>query len=486
MTNINHFKIQQLVNERCRAKALIKYEIKQIENRLQKAMGDGKSARLRIQDAAQFCSELSLKYENLLYLLKPDYQESDIAVSISENSPSRCYVMIQTLKQQICLPMELAEETKIVRKLKYYYKYLQEQLNGLHPQSVEYIQRSLTGQLKTLVEAKSSADWLYAIVAFANNAGENILSSLALVAQVDDKEMLMLASLFERPEITLIINHIFFYKLNPHQLFKQALHPEKLLSVKARLSMLHQFIESIHQTVLQALKQRGIGELHDYLFHGEEELPQGITINIENETQHLIITALKEWRLPNIVLSEEIITKSKLNDFFRAYKFWFNPNRLIDTAMALRQQLGHCSESHESYKKFFQDMQDLFKQLATTECLDLYGYFANKDSCYLMRTLAAMLEDQKIAALPLATPQQKDTIARVYQVLDCVMEAVREELSNRSITTTPYARHSTHKPLKPGRRNINAITRIMNLYSGSIVLENQTLEQLFKEVGGNL
>ncbi|KTC77819.1 hypothetical protein [Legionella brunensis] len=485
MVDAKQFVINWLVTDSCREKALIKYEIKQIESRLQKAMGDGKNVRMRVQEAAQFCSELALRYQDLLHLLKPDCsKESEISISISENSPSRCYVTIQTLKQQICLSMTPLQEIKIIRKLRYHYKYLQEQLNGLKPQSVEYLQRSLTGQLKTLVEANTCSDWLLAIVAFANDAGENILSSLALLTQLDDKEILRLAALFEQQEVTLTINHIFFFKVNPHKLFKQVLHPEKLLSVKARLAMLHQFIESMYLTVMQTLKQRRLGELHDHLFHGEELSP-GITINVESETQHLIIAALKEWRLPVLDGSDELVIRNKLNDLFLAYKFWFNPNRLIDTAMTLQQQFANSGDSNENYKKFSLYMLSLFQHFSTTECLDLYGYFANKDSCYLMRTLAAVLEDQKIASLPLATLQQKEAIGRVYHVLDCIMEAVREELMNRLITTTPYERHSTHKPLKPGRRNLNAINRIMELYSGAVVLENKMLEQLFKEVGGD-
>ncbi|KTD08080.1 hypothetical protein [Legionella jamestowniensis] len=475
-----------LVNDFYRTKALIKYTIKHIENRLQKAMGDGKNTRMRIADAAQCCSELALRYEELLNLLKPTgSQEPNVPSSLSENSPSRCYITIQTLKQQFNSSMTLSDEIRMVRKLKFYYQLLQEQLNRMQPQSLEYIQRSLTGQLKILIESQSCAEWLHATVAFANDSGENILSALALLAKLDDTEILQLASLFKRPEIIFTINNLFFYKSNPHQLFKQALHPEKLLSVKARLSMLHQFIESMHQTIMQSLKQRGLGELHDYLLHGDD-LPQGITVAIEEEIHKLIITALKEWRLPNIILSDELVAKNKLNNLFRAYKFWFNPNRLIDTVMALQQQSGHNCDTSDDCMKFSAYVQELFQQLSTTECLDLYGYFSNKDSCYLMRSLVAVLEDQKIAALPLATQVQKEAIGRVFHTLDCTMEALRQELLNRHINTAPYSRSSTHKPLKPGRRNLEAISRIMALYANPPVLENKTLEQLFQEVGGHI
>ncbi|ASQ47123.1 hypothetical protein [Legionella clemsonensis] len=486
MSDAKGFAKDWLVNDSYRAKALLKYTIKYIENRLQKAMGDGKNTRLRIADAAQYCSELASRYEELLNLLKPaSSQDCNVTNPLSENSPSRCYITIQTLKQQFNSSMTLSDEIKLVRKLKFYYQSLQEQLNGLQPQSLEYTQRSLTGQLKILIESQSCAEWLHATVAFANDTGENILAALALLAKLDDTEILQLAALFKRPEIIFTINNLFFYKSNPHQLFKQVLHPEKLLSVKARLTMLHQFIETMHQTIMQSLKQRGLGELHDYLLHGDD-LPQGITVAMEEENHQLIIAALKEWRLPNIILSDDLAAKNKLNNLFRAYKFWFNPNRLIDTVMTLQQQSGHNCDTSDNYMKFSLYMQALFQQLSTTECLDLYGYFANKDSCYLMRSLAAVLEDQKIAALPLATQVQKEAISGVYHALDCVMEAIRQELLSRHITTAPYSRSNSHKPLKPGRRNLEAIRRIMALYANPVLLENKTLEQLFQEVGSHL
>lgn len=474
---------QWLIDESTRNKALLKHEIKLLENRLQKMMGDGKNLRLRTQEAAQCCSDLSIKYANLVALLKPDDScDSSSSMIDCGNSPSRCYAAIQTLKQQIYLSMTVVEEIKIIRKLKQHYDYLQIQLNGLQPQSIEYIQYALTGQLKTLLESTSCADLLLSMVAFANDAGEGMFSSLALVAQLNDDEILQFANLLKQQELTVIINNIFFYKFNPQQLFKQMLHPEKLLSVKARLTMLHQLLENLYQIVTQTLKQRGLGELPDRIFHGNELL-QGVTINLVNDAQDLIITALKEWRISTVTASDSEIAKNKLADMFLAYKFWFNPDRLIDTIMSLQQQFG-CSP--ENYKKFFQDMLDLFQQLSTTECMDLYGYFANKDSCYLMRSLAAMLEDQRIATLPLANHQEKQAIDHVYHALDCVMESLREELMNRGITTIPYARHSTNKPLKPGRRNLDAIKRAMTLYSNPLISENQTLEQLFKEIGGDL
>ncbi|MDI9818767.1 MULTISPECIES: hypothetical protein [unclassified Legionella] len=481
MRDIKRFVANWLTDDACYDKALLKYEIKQLDSRLQRVMGDGKNARLKTREAAQFCSEMALKYERLLQILNPDFiEEADVI--LPDNIPSRCYVTIQTLKQQLILTTSLAGEIEIVSQLKQHYQYLQILLNGMQPQFVELNQRALTGRLRAIIGTYSTSEWLLTVVAFANESAENLMTSMAVLAQLNNKELLQLAALFEQEEMVSLINSIFFYKLNPHQLFEQVLHPEKLISVRTRLSLLHHFIEMIHQTVLQALKQRGISKANDYLFHGDE-LPQGIAINPSGETKDMIILALKAWR-PVTLSTGGLLYKSKVYELFRAYKFWFNPDCLIDTVMTLQLQLAMDAEAIQEHSDFPQQMQHLFQQLSTTECLDLYGYFSNKDSRYLMRTLAAVLEGQEIPSLPIPAKEHMEAIEEVYKALNVVMEAVRDELTKRHIITAPYARDS-HKPVAPGRRNINAVSRIMSLYQRSAINENKRIGQLFDEVEAN-
>ena len=231
---------------------------------------------------------------------------------------------------------------------------------------------------------------------------------------------------------------------------------------------------------MQNLCLRGINEFHDYLFHGEG-LPQGVTINGEEKIRDLIISLIKDWRC-SMANCDDLAHKNKVFDLFHAYKFWFNPNRLIDTAMSLQRQLAE-NETTENCKKFSQEMQLLYTQLTTTECLDLYGYFANKDTCYLMRTLTAVAEAQPVSTLPVLDLSEREIVAQVHNTLDCIMEALRDELLNRHITTASYARNKGTKFVKPGRRNLNAVTRIIELYcSHKSLAENHTIEQLFSEV----
>lgn len=479
------FVVNWLVKQVYCTKALIRYEIKQLESRLHKAMGDGKNARLKTQEAARYCSELIFCYGNLLELIDQSNVENTAKPSdYTENTTSRCYVKIRRLRQQLSQAMTINDELKTVSELRNYYTLLQSQLNEIdsEPQSLGLIQRSLTGRIKMLLEAKTPADWLSAVVAFANDRGENTIATLAFFTQLDDTELLYLADLFGQHDFVLHINSIFFYKLNPQLLFKQPLHPEKLVSVQARLAMLHHFIEMIHQTVMQSLKQRGVNEVHDYLFHGDE-LPGGITLDVENDIRDLIITVIKDWRCPILEGSEDLMNKNRLSDLFRAFKFWFNPNRLIDTVLILQRRLVG-SEPEGECVKFAQQIQLLYQQLTTTECLELYGYFANKDSCYLMRTLAAAIQGQPIGSLTALNEIEREAVANAYRALDCVMEGIRDELLSRHITTVPYVRHLNAKVIKPGRRNFNALVRIIKLYCNQTLPMNQKIEQLFNEVEG--
>ncbi|RMX17964.1 hypothetical protein EAS68_10040 [Legionella jordanis] len=474
--------INFLVNNHARIKARLKYEIKFLENRLHKAMGDGKHVRLKTQDAAQLSSALAIKYSELASLLQVDVKikpKGDLRVL--ENNPSRYYVVIQTLKQQLSRNLSLSEELMIIHKLENYYKYLQQQLNGLQPQSIEISQRSLTGKLKAILNVNGSVEWLHAIVDLANDVGENLISCFGLISQLNQQELLGLAQYYEKSDVIFLIASLFYYKQQPHKLFKQTLHPEKLASVKNRLFMLYQFIESLHENLFHHLKQQGIA-IHDYLFH-EEEMPAGIKIEAE-QNANVIISALKEWRLMSHAQSDEIFLANKINDLFRCYKFWFNPNRLIDTAMTLNQlSLKHTNGQAGNFNKFCLFMQELFQRLSTTDCLDLYGYFSNKDSSYLMQILSALLHDEQVISIPTPNQQQKYALERVYKTLATIMEALREELGRRYVLTEAYHHIHERKPLKPGHRNLNAIIHIMNLYCDSAVLENKTIEALFKEMG---
>lgn len=145
--------------------------------------------------------------------------------------------------------------------------------------------------------------------------------------------------------------------------------------------------------------------------------------------------------------------------------------------MVLKQKIA--SEHPDKASEFYQQMRELYGQLATTDCLDLYGYFANKASCYLMRTLLSIQQNDNHPWLPELTEQEKQAINNMYEDLNCVMEALREELVSRNIVTKPYDRHLSGKKISPGQRIRATVIRILSLYSKKMANNNSKLEHLF-------
>ena len=192
----------------------------------------------------------------------------------------------------------------------------------------------------------------------------------------------------------------------------------------------------------------------------------------------MILEAIKSWHIKASTSCERLSVK-QLQDLFSAYKFWFNPSHLIDAVMLLQQkQIKHTEQM--SQNGFYQHMRDLYRQLTTTECLDLYGYFSNKDSCYLMRTLLMIKKGGVVSWLPWLKQEETHAIHRVYDAIECVMSALRDELASRHIHTTPYQRDFKAKNISPGRRNREAVIRIITLYANQMVVRTSArIEQLF-------
>lgn len=470
-----------LVEDADQARATIKYEIKLAETRLQQLAivdsgdtGDNKYA-------TDCCINIIQLYGQLLLACSID--EPCIGNErISENDFSSCYYKIHELKLQLASVISLNHRVLAVQGLIFYYENLESLFLGNKPLKARHQTPGISRALHELMHASSPEIWLETVVDFAKDVGDNTSLHHAQLVRLNDNELLSIYAFFIQPDYVALINSLFVYKLNPERLYRQLTHPEKLISVKARLDMLHTFIEFIHQSVIQILCQRGIHAEKDYLFHGDE-IPQGIGIEEEQEFQELIAVAVKKWRLTQLLYADENRTSGRIDEIFRAYKFWFNPDLLIDAVMSLKTELvdnNLCND--DDILQFSSQLRLLYQQISTNQCIDLYGYFANKDSCYLMRTLSASFEGGGIDAMPLLTGCDKLAIRQVYTGLDCVMNALRAELQHRHISTAPYARSNHSKAVIPGRRNLQAVKRILELYHNNTKESNLVLEQLFIEM----
>jgi len=225
--------------------------------------------------------------------------------------------------------------------------------------------------------------------------------------------------------------------------------------------------------------------MQDYLFHSEE-LPQSIEIDIGGEGRELIQSIVTSWRVGVLPSRGDDQGLSQLYDMFRAYKFWFNPNRLIDAAMILQQRFANSDRRTAADGSFYQQqMRVLYRQLTTTECLDFYGYFTNKDSNYLLRTLRVVKSKQVLSWLPALTATEHEVITQISDFLECVLNALRDELAARRITTAPSAHELIDKEFTPGHRNRLAVTRAIALYIKEALATNPNIEQLFNALAAD-
>lgn len=468
-----------LVEDVYHTRASIRYEITLEETRLHQFTVNSRET-VPDKHAIDCCMIIIRLYGTLLLIYSSEVLCIENEPSM-ENECATCYCKIQELKLQIYSAISLKQKILVLHDLIFYYKNL-EYLLSRAPETYCHT-LGISNALNQLIQACSPENWLAAVVDFARDVGDNTSLHYAQLIRLNDNELLSIYGLFIREEYVALINCLFFYKLNPERLYKQLMHPEKLISAKARLGMLYAFIEFVHQSVIQILCQRGIHAEKDYLFHGDE-IPQGIGVEEEQKCKELIVLAIKKWRLTHLFYPDEIKTFGKIDEIFRAYKFWFNPDRLIDAVMSLRAELAVSNlYNTEDTLYFTSRIRILYKQVSTNQCIDLYGYFSNKDSCYLMRTLLAAFKGSEIDAGPLLSDGDKMAIEQVYISLDCMMNSLRDELQHRHISTAPYLR-SHHGKVAPGRRNLQALRRILELYQDDKKGRNLVLEQLFKELDG--
>lgn len=339
-------------------------------------------------------------------------------------------------------------------------------------------------ELNKLFYPSHLSEWFMTLVHFCNYNQQHPVELTKIFAEWSTPQREVMVSYFSTPELVNLSNAVFFYKLYPDKLFNELIHPEKLVSVCIRLGQLHQFIEQLQNQLYTAAKQYGLKPGIDYLFHGDE-LPQGIMIEVTDEYREIIQQAVKKIKVQCTPENQLHVTIERLHDLARAYKFWFNPNRLIDAVMILQQQLVKektCKE--QDLELFQQQMMVLYGELTTTECLDLYGYFNNNDSRYLLYTLYSIIHEHPIDWLPVLKQEERHAIDAVFYALSSVMEALRAVLKTRHVTTEPYVYDLGKQEIKAGRRNREAVFRVLAIYSCEFSTR-ETVDKLFACIEDN-
>lgn len=471
-----------LVTDNYRDKAQIKYELKYLESRLCWYFYEQHEFEYCPDEVKLLCERLICKYKEYLKLIDDRYEYTLIADE-THNWRSQ-YHLILELRRQLAKAVSVRKEIQLINELISLYYHLKNASSApLQRHSFYDVSQECLHELRQLFKIDDLESWLIALVEFWNQYDVQKIELSLLFHEWGFPQQQQVLDFFADPQLVNLINALFFYKVYPEKLFNEFIHPEKLVSVRVRLGLLHHYIETLQQQSYSTAMQYGLKPNIDYLFHGDE-LPQGIMIDVHEEFTAIIQSSIKHLKIKSTTEDEEQVTIERLHDLGRAYKFWFNPNRLIDAVMVLQQRLvKNKIEDENNLLLFHQEMIILFGQLTTTECLDLYGYFSNNDSRYLLYTLFIIFnEQQSLDWLPSLNHAEQRAIADVFHALQCVMEALRVELKHRQVTTEPYVYDLAKQCVHAGRRNREAVLRVIMIYGRESISTSNVLEKLFNDI----
>ncbi|WP_133130924.1 hypothetical protein [Legionella yabuuchiae] len=467
-----------LVSDLNRQKAQKRFDIKQLECQLRLLLTSEAPSR----EVAMLCDHLSKHYAEFLLLSEGSSRDMNVQNPLLPMTWQDLLADIQKLSARFFGPIKSSTEQLLASQLQQKYQHCSDLILKKDSHSSTAVHNRSNIPLMPVIAAKKRDEWLQALVHFANEqAGVNRPELLGQLNTVNDSQLRALSEVFAKQEFIDLINAILFYKLHPEDLFPQGIHPEKLVSVKTRLTLLYDFIESFYHTISQVLIHKGFPSHQDYLVH-DDLLPHGIEIKADEHCRELILNAVKSWKI-NATRIDPKVSLNQLHEIFRAYKFWFNPNRLIDAIMNLEFKLAKQYSEQPPIDSLYQYIVHLYQSMSTTECLDLYGYFSNKDSNYFIWTLILVKQGGQFEWLPELKPSQYAAVLRVYEAISCVMNALREVLEERHIKTQSFKHDALpSKPLTPGRRNREALLRIITLYGSEEIKPNRQIEQLFKQL----
>ena len=458
--------ISWLVSDCVRAKALIQDKLYSLKNKLRLYLDEANGLTVHADKIIALCGTLADTYQEYLHLLDNKI-ETAAPVAPLGSYRAEHFNLILNLEQTCSQMIVLEERTRLIREIISLYRVIK-------PANTPKPTNEHSELLKQIFCAYDLESWLSGLIDFW---GQFELTS-ALFHDWSIAQQQMAVDFFSETKFVALVNAIFFYKLNPDKLFAQVTHPDKLISVRARLGVLHYCIESLQQQLTYLAAYNNLNSGIDQLFHGDE-LPQGVMIDADEEHRKVILSAIKKLTMKVRLPPTQQAPFERISDLFRAYKFWFNPNRLIDVVMLLQQSLVSPTVKNKELL-FQQAMVLLFARLPTTECMDLYGYFTNKDSSYFLYTFFAITQNNSFDWLPQLTEEEHTTVGDVFQAVCTVMEALRIELKNRQVTTAPYVYNLKKQNPYIGHRNRDAVFRAIAIYSRQTATHSDAIEQLFQ------
>lgn len=468
------------------AKAQLKYDIKRLHIQLDTLMLEPPLTELVCAELATISQRLVEQYVRYVQLISTEHSLKFAASTQPPVSKTlqQCYSESLLIRQQLVCNPAPQDTILLINNLIVLYQYISLKYTTGKTSAIQTLPSDpqLIGDFHALFNHDDLRSWLYALVTFGNNYNANQLDYSQLFLPWQEIHYQRALAFFAQEQFINLANALFFYKLYPDKLLQTNIHPEKMVSIRMRVALLHEYIEQLQRQLCMAALQHNLHPGIDYLFHGNE-LPQGIMLEVDETFNVLIQQAIKHLKVTNSSDSGQQITHERLLDLGLAYKFWFNPNRLIDAVMVLQNRLGkYMPEGPPDLHLFQHEMVALYHHLTTTECLDLYGHFANNNSRYLLYTLYSIVVGRTFTWLSPLTEEQQQAIEHVFQALHCVMESLRIELENRHVHTEPYVDNLYKNNINPGRRNRDVVARILLIYVDEPNGINQSIDSLFNDI----
>lgn len=448
---------KMLLTEPLRAKASLHYELRSLEAKF--------SQLIKIKNfdgLVTLCQDLIDRYLVYLTLLGEANWPNFYPLKQEQlRSRDESYHLLSKLKRRLhCAP--LTEEKNIVRDIIALYDELKQAYlasgsallpNAATPDAIYDL--FLTGDVQ---------QWFIGLIHCWN---QNLMFTVDFQSWTK-QQLLYAQDFFASTPCVHLINALFFYKLMPEQLAHNA-HAEKLLSLHSKVERLHVSLIFLRQQLYDVLASNDLKPAVDFLCHNSE-LPAGVKFKVYPAYHGLILDAVNLLRTTTPIAENKLTMPTLIQEVFAAYKFSFNPSRLIDATMLLRQMCNECGEG-----AFKQKMLNVYQQLSTTQCLDLYGYFSNQDTHSLLHSFLADWPS-------IRTLENKALMHDCYSSLQIMMDSLRVELENRALYTAPYHYELITERFEMAMDNQQAILRLLEVYSFDAEQSRGRLEQLFADI----
>lgn len=447
-----------LFSKSIHAQASLKYELRQLEAKLGCLLRFHRQSLEFFAQRAELCWHLGERY--LAYSVLKGGMHAHPIDSKRQGAWDELYGVLLHLKQELLHASSL-DESRLLRAIAALYCSLSEtSCLGQALSSSSGLQDEF---YRLLLRNDFNGCILGLIQCWNKNALSKVQPNCAFQAWTRQQQSQAL-DFFSSEACVYFINALCFYKSFPEHLVPKA-SIERVISYQLKLERLHALFLHLRQQLFDVLALHELKARVD-LWCPSKTWPAGIQFQMQAPYQALIVNALKLFKISELACSEQSGRTPLLYEFIHAYKFNFNPRRLIDLMMVLEQQL-----------KDDEALLHLYQQLSTADCFDLYGYFSNRDSRALLQSLQ---QSTLLTWQPELCASKRRLLHQAYTRLQFIMEGVRHELRSRGLESSPYPSFVNSEDFVLSEENRQAILHLLAVYQVPDPAGSRCLEQLFQ------